>query len=116
MTKKTSPVRKIVKKGKQKLKAVSKSVKGKQPKVQSEARQKTTRPRADLKTTKVDAKRQLKIQKALFEIADAASAVKDSQEIKRCRRLVGCTLQPSPNYHRRDNPATTGSRLQYAFV
>jgi len=67
MAKKTSPVKKAVKKpaGKQK------------------ARVKTPRPAADLK-------RQIKIQKALYEIADAASAVRDMQSFyKKMHEIVG---------------------------
>src|SRR5262245_19152073 len=74
MAKKSSTVRKAVKKkvGAQKPNGVSEPVKVKQPKVQ------------------LDAKRQLKIQKALYEIADAASAVRDMQSFyKKLHKIVG---------------------------
>ena len=92
MTKKSSTVRKDVMKnaGKQKPRAVSRPVKAKQPKVQLGTKKKPLRLNAEPKTTQLDAKRQLKIQKALYEIADAASAVKDMQSFyKKLHKIVG---------------------------
>src|SRR5512141_1761551 len=51
---------------------------------------KTIKKAAGQKTTQADIKRQLKIQKALYEIADAASAVKDMQSFyKKLHRIIG---------------------------
>jgi GAF domain-containing protein/CheY-like chemotaxis protein len=74
MASKSSTVRTAIseKAGAQKSKAVSKPAKAESPKAQ------------------LDAKRQLKIQKALFEIADAASAVRDMESFyKKLHRIVG---------------------------
>ena len=50
---------------------------------------KSTRPDAGSKTTSADLKRQLKIQKALYAIADAASALKDMQSFyKQLHKIV----------------------------
>jgi GAF domain-containing protein/DNA-binding response OmpR family regulator len=51
---------------------------------------KTIKKVAGNKTTQADLKRQLKIQKALYEIADAASAVRDMQTFyKKLHKVVG---------------------------
>jgi GAF domain-containing protein/DNA-binding response OmpR family regulator len=51
---------------------------------------KTVKKVAGKKTTQVDLKRQLKIQKVLYEIADAASAVRDMQSFyKKLHKIVG---------------------------
>ncbi|HKG52797.1 MAG TPA: GAF domain-containing protein [Anaerolineales bacterium] len=51
---------------------------------------KTVKKAAEKKTTQVDLKRQLKIQKVLYEIADAASAVRDMYSFyKKLHKIVG---------------------------
>jgi GAF domain-containing protein/DNA-binding response OmpR family regulator len=101
MTNRSSTVNRAVKKikGKQKpktqlrSKVAAKTVKTKaankktaspiQPKVKLDAKKVTAR-------LEIDAKRQLKIQKALYEIADAASAVRDMQSFyKKLHKIVG---------------------------
>ncbi|MEW6084907.1 MAG: GAF domain-containing protein [Chloroflexota bacterium] len=88
MTKKSSILRKVGKgsAGKQIPKGVKKQVKiQKGRKSGSVAR--VTKPAT---SDQADMKRQLKIQKALYEIADAASAVKDMQSFyKKLHRIVG---------------------------
>jgi GAF domain-containing protein/CheY-like chemotaxis protein len=87
MAKKSSPVNKAVDKaGKQKLKVARKQVKG-----QKEAKSQSI-PRATKRiiSSRTDIKQQLKIQRALFEIADAASAVRDMQSFyKKLHKVVG---------------------------
>ena len=51
---------------------------------------KTVKKAAEKKTTQVDLERQLKIQKVLYEIADAASAVRDMYSFyKKLHKIVG---------------------------
>src|SRR4029078_9759125 len=51
---------------------------------------KTVKKTAEKKTTQLDLKRQLKIQKVLYEIADVASAVRDMQSFyKKLHKIVG---------------------------
>ncbi len=77
MVKKTSPVSKTVKKPAGK----NQSTKSKLPKANLITKE---------KTTQADLKRQLKIQKVLYEIADAASAVRNMQSFyKKLHRIVG---------------------------
>ncbi len=85
MAKKSSTVRKAVKDtaGKRTHKAAN---------PRSKARQKRTKVAVTVKSSRlnVDAGRQLKILKALYEIADAASAVKDMQSFyKKLHKIVG---------------------------
>ena len=79
MAKKSSSVTRTVKQtGKQRLKT-----EGGQNRIQKNMKTKAAR-------LEVDVKRQLKIQKALYQIADAASAVKDMQSFyKKLHRIVG---------------------------
>ena len=50
----------------------------------------TVKKAVGMKTTQVDLKRQLKIQKVLYEIADAASAVRDMQSFyKKLHKIIG---------------------------
>src|SRR5678816_1061606 len=50
----------------------------------------TIKKAAGKKTTQADLKRQLKIQKALYEIADAASAIRDMRSFyKKLHKVVG---------------------------
>ncbi len=97
MAKKSSSVSKAIKQAKQKAQpparvaakavktqgAKAKRVKPNQPKVKLDAKKNVTR-------FSVDAERQVKIQKALYEIADAASAVRDMQSFyKKLHKIVG---------------------------
>src|SRR5215207_7641791 len=62
----------------------------KRTKVNVDASKHAMGPKVDAKTTKTDLKRQLKIQKALYEIADAASALKNMQSFyKKLHKIVG---------------------------
>ena len=74
MTQKSSPVKKKSKPPKKAVKTAS---------AQKETREKSPRP-------VLDAKRQLKVQKALYQIADAASAVKDLGSFyRKLHKIVG---------------------------
>ncbi len=77
MTKASSSVRKVIKKtGKQKKQTAAKQSEPSRPVKQA--------------PTRADIKSQLKIQKALYEIADAASAVKDLQAFyKKLHKILG---------------------------
>ncbi|MBK8780558.1 MAG: GAF domain-containing protein [Anaerolineales bacterium] len=77
MTKASSSVRKVIKKtGKQKKQTAAKQSEPSRPVKQA--------------PTRADIKSQLKIQKALYEIADAASAAKDMQAFyKKLHKIVG---------------------------
>src|SRR5215813_9059490 len=70
--------------------SVNKAVrKAEKPKAVKATRKSATRV-AESKSSPVVVKRQLKIQKALYEIADAASAVKDMQSFyKKLHKIVG---------------------------
>jgi PAS domain S-box-containing protein len=86
MAKKTSPINQTIKKPAEK----SKSVKTQQSNGQREAKQNTTRRNVKRNAARLDVKRQLKIQKALYEIADAASAVRNMQSFyKKLHKIVG---------------------------
>src|SRR5215217_4584662 len=51
---------------------------------------KTVKKAVGKKTTQLDLKRRLKIQKVLYEIADAASAVRDMQSFyKKLHKIIG---------------------------
>jgi hypothetical protein len=92
MAKKSSTVRKAFKSkvGKQMPKAVSRPARAKQPKVQLDAKKKSAHLNAYSNTAQPDIKRPLKIQKALYEIADAASAVRDMHSFyKKLHKIVG---------------------------
>ncbi|HEX2697193.1 MAG TPA: GAF domain-containing protein, partial [Anaerolineales bacterium] len=90
MAKKTTPVRKAVKSERPKPKSSVKPVPAKQAKAQSEAKGKPVKPTVQPTSNMVDSKRQLKIQKALYEIADTASSVKDMQSFyKKLHKIVG---------------------------
>ena len=80
MAKKTSPVNKAVKKaGEARTKVVARHV-----------NTKSVKRVVTAKSNQADLKRQIKIQKALYEIADAASAVRDMQSFyKDLHRIVG---------------------------
>jgi GAF domain-containing protein/DNA-binding response OmpR family regulator len=93
MTKKSSTVNKAIKKplGKRKPKAAKTQAKAKQTKVRKAV--KVESPRLD-----VDMKRQLNIQKALYEIADAASAVRDMPLFYKKLHLIVGKLMYAENF------------------
>jgi transcriptional regulator with GAF, ATPase, and Fis domain len=70
--------------------SVSRPLKAKQTKGQQVTRGKSAKRATESKSNSMDLKRQIKIQKALYEIADAASAVKDMQSFyKKLHRIIG---------------------------
>ena len=89
MANKSSTVQKAVRKT-GKTQPVNKQVHAKQAKIQTVSKRGSAKRAAISKSDQVDIKRQLKIQKALYEIADAASAGKDMQSFyKRLHKIVG---------------------------
>ncbi|MBI3739452.1 MAG: GAF domain-containing protein, partial [Chloroflexi bacterium] len=91
MVKKSLSAGKAVKKaGRSKPEAVVKPVRAEPAKVRKEAKRKSVKRVTAPKSNQADVKRQLKIQKALYEIADAASSVKDMQSFyKKMHKIVG---------------------------
>src|SRR5258706_2993611 len=88
MTRKSLTVRKDVKKAGKRSKIVIKPVKAKQTKDRRVA--KPAQHVASLNSDQANFKRELKIRKALYEIADAASAVEDMQLFyKKLHKIVG---------------------------
>jgi GAF domain-containing protein/CheY-like chemotaxis protein len=64
--------------------------KAEQAKIQKEAQGRSVQRTKEPKSIRADLKRQLKIQRALFEIADAASVVRDMQSFyKKLHKVVG---------------------------
>ena len=91
MAGKSSPLRKVVRKaGGTRPKSAIEQVKARQSRVQKDAKGRSKERAARLNSNQADVKRQLKIQKALYEIADAASAVRDMQSFyKKLHKIVG---------------------------
>jgi GAF domain-containing protein/CheY-like chemotaxis protein len=91
MANKSSSANSAIKKGKSKPKPAGlKARKAKPLKPKLTLKNQSPRPIAVTSRDENDLKRQLKIQKALYEIADAASAVKDMQSFyKKLHKIVG---------------------------
>ena len=79
MAKKSSSLNRTVKAGQSKRKVSRRPVKAKQAEANPNTKKKVTRLNNDKNAAQANLKRQLKIQKALYEIADAASASRDMQ-------------------------------------
>jgi GAF domain-containing protein/CheY-like chemotaxis protein len=110
MAKKSSSARKVIRKkaGSKTPKAVNRSVKAKQPKVKSVSKKQAALPNAD-------AQRQLKIQKALYEIAEAASAARDMQSFyKKLHKIVGKLMYAETFFVTLLDPST--QFVHYEFV
>ena len=89
MAKKSLSENRVVHEGKPKSGLVKKQIKAKGPKFNLDVKI-TPRLKANKDSTQADSKRQLKIQKTLYEIANAANAVKDMGVFyKKLHKIVG---------------------------
>src|ERR1700752_2035596 len=90
MAKKSSSLNRTVKAGQSKRKVSRRPVKVKQAEANPNTKKKVTRLNTDKNAAQANLKRQLKIQKALYEIADAASAARDMQSFyKKLHKILG---------------------------
>ena len=91
MAKRSSPVDKVTIKARHiKSEPKTKSIKPVQTKRRNEAEGRVVKRVVLSKSAQADVKKQLKIQKALYEIADATSAVRDMQSFyRRLHKIVG---------------------------